>query len=248
MTTRRQFLKTSAAAAAMGSPYFFTGANSQTQNAKAQEKNDRPLIGQIGCGGQGNGITGRARAFGDVAAVCDVDSQHAAAAKQKHSGGKADAYEDYRQLLDRKDIDVVTIGTPDHWHSKIAIEAMQAGKDVYCEKPLTLTIDEGKQIIQTLNATKRVFQVGTQQRSHGPFAQAVALCREGRLGEIQDVWVAIGGAPQGGPFKKEQPPAQLNWDLWQGQTKSVDYIKQRSHHDFRWWFEYSGGKMTDWGA
>ncbi|MCA9269834.1 MAG: gfo/Idh/MocA family oxidoreductase, partial [Planctomycetales bacterium] len=71
---------------------------------------------------------------------------------------------------------------------------------------------------------------------------------EGRLGGIQEVWVAIGGAPQGGPFKKEQPPAQLNWDLWQGQTKSVDYIKQRSHHDFRWWFEYSGGKMTDWGA
>jgi predicted dehydrogenase len=248
MTTRRQFLKTAAAATAAASPYFFTGSNVLVQDAKAQEKNDRPLIGQIGCGGQGNGITGAARGYGDVVAVCDVDSQRAEESKQKNGGGKAEVYEDYRKLLDRKDIDVVTIGTPDHWHSKIAIEAMQAGKDVYCEKPLTLTIEEGQQIIKVLDATKRVFQVGTQQRSSGPFAQAVAMCRDGRLGKIKEIWVAIGAGDKGGPFQKQKPPANLNWEMWLGQAPLVDYIPQRCHYQFRWWYEYSGGKMTDWGA
>jgi predicted dehydrogenase len=157
-------------------------------------------------------------------------------------------YEDYRKILDRDDIDVVTIGTPDHWHTKIAIEAMQAGKDIYCEKPLTLTIDEGVAICKVLRETKKVFQVGTQQRSHGDFARAVALCREGRLGKIQKVLVAIGGGDRGGPFKKEKAPAHLNWDKWLGQAPKVDYIKERCHYQFRWWYEYSGGKMTDWGA
>lgn len=245
--TRRDFLKASAATAAVATPYFFTGSSLIADDAKASEANDRPLVGQIGCGGQGNGITNGARGFGDIVAVCDVDRDRAEGAKHKW-GGKSEIYEDYRKLLDRKDIDVVTIGTPDHWHSKIAIEAMQAGKDVYCEKPLTLTVDEGKKICKVLKETGRVFQVGTQQRSTGPFAQAVALCREGRLGKINNIYVAIGGAPKGGPFKKEEPPKKLNWDMWLGQAPLVDYIKQRSHYEFRWWYEYSGGKMTDWGA
>jgi predicted dehydrogenase len=241
---RRRFLQTSAALAA-GSlvPLGLTGRARGFFAA-----NDRPQIGQIGCGGQGNYITNRAVEFGDVVAVCDVDSQRAEQAKAKQGKGKAEVFGDYRKLLDRSDIDVVTIGTPDHWHSKIAIEAMQAGKDVYCEKPLTLTIDEGKLICKVAKETKKVFQVGTQQRSEGPFAQAAALCREGRLGKIQKILVAIGGGDKGGPFKKEKAPAQLNWDMWLGQTPKVDYIKERCHYQFRWWYEYSGGKMTDWGA
>ena len=143
---RRTFLKQSAgwAAAGVAAPYFLTGTNVLADDAKAQEKNDRPLIGAIGCGGQGSRIAGQAARFGDVVAVCDVDSERAEKAKQKGNLGKgrADACGDYRQVLKRKDVDVVTIGTPDHWHTKIAIEAMQAGKDVYCEKPLTLTIEE----------------------------------------------------------------------------------------------------------
>src|SRR5436190_24057171 len=132
--------------------------------------------------------------FGDAVAVCGVDADHAESAKrivtetqEKNARPQEVAvYEDYRKLLDRNDIEVVTIVTPDHWHSKIAIEAIQAGKDVYCEKPLTLTIDEGKQIIKVLNETKRVFQVGTQQRSemgnaNTPqfFLTAVALVHAG---------------------------------------------------------------------
>ncbi len=168
-------------------------------------------------------------------------------------------FEDYRKLLDRKDIDVVTIVTPDHWHSKIAIEAMKAGKDVYCEKPLTLTIEEGKQIRKVLDETGRVFQVGTQQRSEMElrFLHAVAMVREGRIGELQKVTVAIGGAPSSGPIDVAEIPKGLNWDMWLGQAPLADYRfkktdgkygNSRCHYEFRWWYEYSGGKMTDWGA
>ena len=244
---RRDFLKTSAAATAAGTfvPYWLSG---EKDVAAAPAKSDRLQLGQIGCGGQGNGITGRARRFADVVAVCDVDRKHGENASKRHSGGKAVVLEDYRKLLDRKDIDVVTIGTPDHWHSKIAIEAMQAGKDIYCEKPLTLTIEEGKQIIKVMDETKRVFQVGTQQRSGRGFQTAVAIAQSGRLGKIKKLRVAIGGGPKDGPFKEEKPPANLNWERWLGQTPVVPYIRQRCHGNFRWWLEYSGGKMTDWGA
>jgi predicted dehydrogenase len=245
--TRRAFLQSSAlATGAAMTPYFFAAEKTLAQESRSA--NDRPHIGQIGCGGQGNGITNSATRFGNVVAVCDVDSQHAQQAKARQGKGKADIYEDYRKLLERKDIDVVTIGTPDHWHTKIAIEAMQTGKDIYCEKPLTLTIDEGKLICRAAKETKRVFQVGTQQRSDGPFAKAVAMCRDGRLGKIKQIYAAIGGGERGGPFKKEPPPPHLNWEMWLGQAPVVDYIRERCHAQFRWWFEYSGGKMTDWGA
>ena len=125
---------------------------------------------------------------GDFLAVCDVDRRHAERAKkdQRIGKGKADVYEDYRKLLDRKDIDAVIIGTPDHWHTKICIDAMHAGKDIYCEKPLTLTIDEGKKLGQVAKETKRVVQVGTQQRSdhNRVFLLAVAMVRDGRIGKI----------------------------------------------------------------
>lgn len=127
---------------------------------------------------------------------------------------------------------------------------MKAGKDAYCEKPLTLTIDEGKAIGRVAKETRQVVQVGTQQRSdhNRVFLLAVALVRAGRIGKVKTVTAAIGGGPTGGPFSKETPPPELNWDLWLGQAPKVDYIKQRCHNDFRWWYEYSGGKLTDWGA
>ena len=165
--SRRQFLQrtasaTAASAAAAFTPYWLTAKPARAQD---ESKNDRHVIGCIGTGDRWNGAIGpQVKKFGDIVAVCDVDKNHLEKWGQKVAGEKADAYEDYRRVLDRKDIDVVTIVTPDHWHSKIAIEAMQAGKDVYCEKPLTLTIDEGKKICQVQKQTGRVFQVGTQQR------------------------------------------------------------------------------------
>jgi predicted dehydrogenase len=244
--TRRTFLQTSAAAAGVGltAPYWFSSASA------AQAAGNDLRVGSIGVGGQGSYISKNAVGNGAVLlAIADVDSNNAEKHKEA-TGGKADTYGDYRKLLDRKDIDVVTIGTPDHWHTKIAIEAMQAGKDVYCEKPLTLTIDEGKQICKVVKDTKRVFQVGTQQRSEFGlmFIRAVAICREGRIGEIKRVTCAIGGGPTGGPFKEQAPPANLDWKFWLGQAPEVPYIPERCHSNFRWWFEYSGGKMTDWGA
>jgi predicted dehydrogenase len=219
---------------------------------ETQDKNSRPRLGLIGAGGQGSGDARGASHFGDFLAVCDVDKTHAEKAREeKNIGkGKAEVYEDYRKLLDRNDIDAVIIGTPDHWHTKICIDAMKAGKDVYCEKPLTLTIDEGKKLGEVTKSTNRVVQVGTQQRSdhNRVFLLAVALVRSGRIGKIRKVTAAIGGGPKGGPFPKEQPPAELNWDMWLGQTPKVEYIKKRCHADFRWWYEYSDGKLTDWGA
>ena len=156
---------------------------------------------------------------------------------------------DYRKLLDRKDIDTVTVSTPDHWHAKIAIEAMLAGKDVFCQKPMTLTIDEGKKIRQVVEKTGRVFQVCTQQRSTNElFFTAVAMCHSGKIGKINRVTCAFGETMAGGPFKKTTPPPELDWETWLGQAPKVEYIKERCHHNFRFWFEYSGGRMTDWGA
>ena len=264
---RRDFLKTSAiAAAAAGVPYFFSSERSRA--AEFRSPNDRPVVGCIGTGDRWKAIGPQAMRFGDCVAVCDVDADHVALAKkivvetqEKNARPQEVAvFEDYRKLLDRKDIEVVTIVTPDHWHSKIAIEALQAGKDIYCEKPLTLTIDEGKQIIKVLDKTKRVFQVGTQQRSEmgEKFLKAVAIVRDGRIGKLQKVTCAIGGAPSSGELPKVDVPSGLNWEMWLGQTPLVDYVsgekpekgyaQSRCHYEFRWWYEYSGGKMTDWGA
>lgn len=249
MTTRRTFLKTTAlSAAATAVPYF--SWLPQTIADESQAKNDRPLVGCIGNGGMGRGDATAAKRYGELVAFCDVDKSHVEGIRNDPNigAGKGDTYEDYRQLLDRQDIDIVTISTPDHWHTKIALDALRAGKDIYVQKPLTLTIEEGQQLCKAVRETGRVVQVGTQQRSEANFQTAMALAREGRIGKIKRVTVAIGGAPKGTQFKRTDPPAGLNWDAWLGQTPKVEYIKERCHADFRWWYEYSGGKMTDWGA
>ena len=274
-TSRRRFLKSAASVAALTNvPYFGWTSPLIGQDAKTTSKNDRPILGCIGVGDRWNAVGPQAMNFADCVAVCDVDTAMTDKAKSKalEMNAKAgrqrevEVCEDYRKLLDRKDIEVVTIVTPDHWHSKIAIDALKAGKYVYCEKPLTLTIDEGKQILKVLKETGRVFQVGTQQRSEmsaekGKFPQqflkAVALCRDGRLGKIQKVECRIGAAPTSPAIPKAPVPSGFNWEMWLGQCPLVEYISlpsggkyphSRTHYEFRWWYEYSGGKMTDWGA
>ncbi len=182
-------------------------------------------------------------------AVCDVDrTSREFAANAVGQGCRQ--HEDFRELLQNREINAVTIGTPDHWHALIAIAAMRAGKDVYCEKPLTLTVEEGRALVRVARATNRILQTGSQQRSefNGRFRLACELIRNGRLGRVQRIETRIGDNPRGGPFMTTQPPEGLNWDFWQGQTPRVDYVPERSHYQFRWWYEYSGGKMTDWGA
>jgi predicted dehydrogenase len=185
--------------------------------------------------------------YGNIVACCDVD-RHVREQARASFGSSPFISEDYREVLQRKDVDLVIIGTPDHWHSKILIDACRAGKDVYCEKPLTLTIDEGKQIRDVVRETGRIVQVGSWQRSDSRFRLAVEMVRQGRIGKLQEVEVILGKNEQGGPFESTTPPKNLNWNLWQGQAPEVPYIAERSHYTFRWWLEYSGGQMTDWGA
>lgn len=245
-SNRRDFLKTAAPLAAAGAmaPYFFTSAQ-----ARAESANDRLTVAAIGCGGRGSAIGHQAGGRGNMVACCDVDADRAAGFAKRYED-RCQTYGDYREVLKREDVDAVTIGTPDHWHVKIAIEAMQAGKDLYCEKPLTLTIEESKLIRQVTKATGRVFQVGTQQRSEygNMFLKAVAMARSGRLGKKLHAVSSVGGAQSGGPFPTADPPANLNWDFWLGQAPKVDYCEKRVHYQFRWWFEYSGGQVTDWGV
>jgi myo-inositol 2-dehydrogenase / D-chiro-inositol 1-dehydrogenase len=240
--TRRDFIKTSAAAG-VAAPYWITSRRASA----AESKNDRPLLGAIGVGGRGTEISKQAKRFGDFVAVCDVDRKHAERGN-KELGRKAEIFGDYRKLLERKDIEAVTIGVPDHWHTAVALAAVRAGKDVYCEKPLTLTIDEGKLLVKAVVDSGRVFQVGTQQRSDERFRTACELVRNGRVGKLKKVTVTLPKSPTGGPFATQPVPSELNWDFWQGQAPKHDYCPERCHNTFRWWYEYSGGIMTDWGA
>lgn len=254
-TNRRNFLKTSAASATVAGALL--SANPQSAEAAAHLLEEKPTIGFIGTGSRWNAVGRNAMHFAKCLAVCDVDANHmahAARVVEKTQGHKPDQYEDYRKILERDDIKTVAIVTTDHWHTKIAVEAMQAGKDVYCEKPLTLTIEEGQQICKVAKETGRIFQVGTQQRSEMGlrFLKAVAIIHDGRIGDIKRVTCAIGGAPKSPSLPETEVPSHLNWDMWLGQAPEVPYRRKgrnsNCHYEFRWWYEYSGGKMTDWGA
>lgn len=241
-STRRRFLASSALAVSslgLRAP--------ETAAAKPRHRVERAGIGCIGLRYQGSVIAHKAAMYGDVVAVCDVDKNVRDPIKAAFGSTPRD-FEDYQDLLQRDDVDVVTIGTPDHWHTKMVIDACRAGKDVYCEKPLTLTIEEGRQLQKVVQETGRVVQVGSWQRSDFRFRQAVEMVRQGRIGKLQRVDVVLGKNVTGGPFPVRPVPGKFNWNLWQGQTPDVPYREERSHYTFRWWYEYSGGQMTDWGA
>lgn len=254
-STRREFLMRSAAVgAAVAVPSIWTTGFAFAQGRRNRGDRSGLTLAAIGVGGsrgaysQGTSIAMRARNHAKMIAVCDVDDVHAAEFNAKFNK-KLKTYRDYRKLLEEAKPDVVTIGTPDHWHVPIAISALRAGCDVYCEKPLTLTIEEGFRIRDAVRETGRVFQVGTQQRSeHGLlFLKAIAIVQSGRLGKNVRADAAIGGSPEGGPYPTTPPPDDLDWDMWVGPANQADYSPER-RKEFRWFFDYSGGKMTDWGA
>lgn len=260
--SRRQFLQ---ALAVAGTASLLPATN---RAFGYQSANDRPVFATIGLRNQGWAITSKSFRFADFAALADVDENVLSAnvAKvEKGQGKKPDAYSDYRKILDRKDIDAVIIATPDHWHTKIAVEAMKAGKDVYCEKPLTLTIAEGKLIEKVVKETGRVFQVGTMQRTESDqrFLLAIALIRAGRIGTVKKVTCGIDHMESSPVIPEVAVPAGLDWDTWLGPAPKVAYralpeerkgygggvpLYSNCHYSFRNWHEYSGGKLTDWGA
>jgi len=249
-TSRRDFLKSAGLVTAASTlPAWFIDECAAQEAAKptaSSAPSEQIRLGLIGCGGQGRGDARNAQRFGKVVAVCDVDARHVANAQKDFAG--ADGYADFRKLLERKDIDAVICGTVDHWHTLVSIAAMRAGKDVYCEKPLTLTIAEGKHLIETEKQTGRILQTGTQQRSSVRFRLACDLVRNERIGKIQKVEVWLPAGLRQGPFKTSAVPEGFDYDFWMGQTPKVPYVKERTHFSFRYWWEYSGGTMTDWGA
>lgn len=262
-TNRRRFLQGLAAAAPAG-----ILLSSADRAVGYQSANDRPVFATIGLRNQGWAITQKSFKFADFAALADVDANVLGENVEKveqRQGKKPDAYKDYRDILDRDDIDAVMIATPDHWHTKIAVEAMYAGKDVYCEKPLTLTIDEGKLIERVVKETGRVFQVGTMQRTESGqrFLQAIALIRAGRIGTVKKVTCGINGMVASPVIPVAPVPDGLDWEVWLGPAPKVPYralpemrtgygggvpLYSNAHYSFRNWHEYSGGKLTDWGA
>ena len=253
--SRRSFLATcTTTAVATGLPLWFIKADrafaAETNSATPTSANDRPAIALIGCGGMGRGDAQNASRFGDIVAVCDVDETHAdAAAKQFTKNGKAPAkFGDFRKVMERDDIDIIVQATPDHWHTLVNLAAAKAKKDVYGEKPLTLTIDEGKHLVKAVRDSGIVLQTGSQQRSDARFRLACELVRNERIGKLKQVNVFVPAGISGGPFHSVPVPPEFNWDFWLGQAPQVEYLKERCHGNFRWWFDYSGGPITDWGA
>jgi predicted dehydrogenase len=242
-TSRRRFLQH---ASAIAVPAWFLDRQASNLFADERSPNARPRLALIGCGTMGTSDGKLAQRFADIVAVCDVDASRVEKAKLHFKG--ADGFADFRQVCDLPQIDAVINATPDHWHTLVSARVLKSGKDVYSEKPLTLTIDEGKRLRQIVGDTKRILQTGSQQRSDETFRLAAELVRNGRLGKIETVRTWLPTGLREGPFTSAPIPKELNWDFWQGQTNAIDYIPQRCHQRFRYWWDYSGGTLTDWGA
>ncbi len=209
---------------------------------------DQVGIGYIGVGRRARGLMNLPRAA-RIVAVCDVDLRKAKAMAKKRN---CRAYQDYRKMLEAKDIDAVIISTPDHWHALPSIHACQADKDVYCEKPLSLTIREGRLMVEAARKYDRVFQTGSQQRSMKQNRIACELIRNGRIGKVHTVIGHNYPSPWELKFPGQPLPPELNWDMWCGQTDPVpfhrDIYVSRANPGWISCRTYSGGEMTGWGA
>ena len=243
MQQRRVFLKSASTTIAVLSTIPFVPSS-----AKAQSASNKLRIACVGVGSRGRGVSALAARHGDVIMICDADTRNAEAFKNQVKAENAAIVQDYRKVIDNKDVDVVIQCAPDHWHTKINVEALRAGKDVYGEKPLTLTIDEGKLLRKTVAETKRIFQTGTQQRCDNFFQTAIELVRNGRLGKLTAVYVAVPFyTTKGGPYPAEEVPKELDWDIYQGQAPLAPFSRHRINGVWRWWYDYAGGIVTDWG-
>lgn len=244
--SRRSFLKSSAMAA-VGPMILPSGVLAQAGKPGA---NDKLVLGHIGVGGMGTQHLEYIAAKNDVvsAAVCDVDKNHLKRAVDI-TGGKAETYEDYRRLLERDDLDGVIIAAPDHWHGLMFVHACQAGKDIYCEKPLSKTIQEGDAMLKAAKEYKRVVQVGSQGRSQPEARPAYNYIQNGQIGDVKRVDCWHYPNPTGGdPCLNSAPPSELNWDMWLGPAQWHKYNPDAVHFNFRWMFDFGGGQIRDRGC
>lgn len=252
--SRREFLRRSTLTAGLGlaagaAPNLFL---STIKAATGENPTEFIRVGFIATGGQG--MANMNALLKNAVAVCDVDQKHLAngarRVEQSNAGRKCATYTDYRHMLESKDVDAVVVSTPDHWHALPAIHACQAGKDVYVEKPLTLTIEEGQALVKVARQTGRIVQTGSQQRSETRFRRGCELVRNGHAGKIKEVRVGLPGVNwTKDPLTPDsEPPAELDYDLWLGPAPYRPYNQQRIHYFFRFFWDYSGGQMTNWGA
>ena len=248
--SRRAFLHRSAlTAASLGASLSFPFVVTRPVFGAAWSEGIR--VGVIGVGGQGR--SHMRLNFDNLVAICDVDKKILAARKEEaeqQTKRTIATYSDYRKLLDSKEIDAVIIATPDHWHALPTIHACQAGKDVYTEKPLTLTVAEGRAMVKAARKYNRIVQTGSQQRSEENFRYACELVRSGRIGKIKTVRVGTPGVnwTKEAAVPDSEPPAELDYDMWLGPAPFRPYNKHRVHYYFRFFWNYSGGQMTNWGA
>ncbi len=247
---RRQFLASTGQATA-GLAGTALMARARPASGAVLGANERLRFAFIGVAGQGtfNLTTLLKEPNVEVPVICDVHLDRGAAAR-KHTEDKAELVQDYRRVLDRKDIDGVFIATPDHWHAIITIQACQAGKDVYTEKPMTHVVAEGRRVIEAARKHKRVVQVGTQQRSGETYAQAAELIQSGGLGRVSHVrtWNTVNRTPGVRKPENEPIPPALNWDLWLGPAPLRPYDSVRCSGAHRFFWDYAGGHVTDLGV
>ncbi len=265
-SSRRRFLRQFAVTSGSSLAAPFLVRSSALGLAGNVAPSERVTYGLIGCGDHGSGWN-LDQIFREedaqVLALCDVDRGHLTNARakvvshyQKRYGDSyraCDTYTDFRELLARPDLDAVAVCTPDHWHILPAITAIKSGKDVICEKPLSLFVTEGRALCDAVAATDRVFQTASENRSIDSYIRLCELVRNGRIGELKHIEVRLPGGndPRGDNYEDRQVqpvPPELDYDMWQGQASVQPYIPARVHGSFRWCSRYSGGRITDWGA
>ncbi len=262
LITRRRFLKASGIAITV--PTIIS--SSALGLSGEVSPSNRITLGLIGCGLHGAGWNLDQMFRNDdsqVIAVCDVDESRMKKAQTKvnaHYSKKRErsyqgcsTHSDFRDLINRKDIDAVAICTPDHWHVIPAIMAAKSGKDVICEKPLTLFVAEGRILCDVVKENDRIFQTASENRSIDTYIQMCELVRNGRIGKLKRIFVTLplGNVGRGSNFNQRdiiEPPKDFNYEMWQGQAPLAPYCPARCHGSFRWNLAYSGGVLTDWGA
>lgn len=251
LSTRRSFLKDSAASGLI----LGLSASSYRALTASDAPSERIRVGMIGVGNQGGPKNNMKYFLKNIVAMCDLDKNHLAEATaflKKEGNLSATTSDDYRRLLDSKEIDAVVVTVPDQWHAIMTTEACKAGKDVYCEKPLTLVIGEGKPMIEAARRHKRIVQTGTMQRSGAEFLMAVDLVRKGIVGKVSAVNVTLPSpnwiARAGKPVPNSAPPEGFDYDRWLGPAPLRPYNKNHVHYLFRFFWDYSGGQQTNFGA
>lgn len=253
--SRRRFIRQAAGTAgfAVGAPQIVSSAVLGAEGKTAPS--NRITVGFIGTGSHGMGWNlGPYLRHKDaqIVAVCDVDEGHLMRAKEtvndRYQNEDCLGTKDFREVLARKDIDVVMISTPDHWHTLISLLAIQAGKDVQCEKP-TLTIHEGRVLVEAVQKYKKVFQTSTEDRAVVEYHRMAELVRNGRIGKLQRIEVILPRQPTGPGVATPQPvPPRLDYEMWLGPAPFAPYTRDRVHFNFRWIEDYSGGIICDWGT